>query len=532
MTLITIPDDAANPDHQTIQQIRRQRLLLRAKVFVVLVCLTLLIIIFWQNHNVYNIGRQHAKNYAANLTNSLAQQTEATFKQADTILLGLVERVETDGTRPANLRRLESLLVQHVTELPKLHGLFIYDEHGRWLANSMRRSPVHVNNADRDYFIYLSTHTDAKPFIGKPVKSRSTDEWILTIARRLNHADGRFAGVVLATIRLDYFNQQYNSYRLLGPNSAIALDSAKGILLLRRPFDEKQIGMDISNAPLFREHLPKATSGIFHAKASAIDGQDRLISYRQLDSYPLIQVVSLSQKDLLAMWWRETYPHLLVAAALTLGLGFLGFRLLRQIGKRMDAENELQKAQASLQQLNQELERMAMQDGLTGLANRRQFDLALDEEFRRAMRHQQPLALVMLDVDAFKQYNDQYGHPAGDDCLRKISAVVKACQRRAGDLAARYGGEEIALLLPGTDLDSARAIAVQIQQDVRNLAIAHPTGSNGILTVSCGVDAIVPVHNRHLPPDLLERADKALYAAKAAGRDHVMAAPATVHMPE
>ncbi|MBS1187363.1 MAG: hypothetical protein H6R04_1381 [Burkholderiaceae bacterium] len=502
-----------------------------AKVFVVLVCLSLLVIVFWQNHNVYNIGRQHAKNYAANLTNSLAQQTEATFKQADTILLELVERVETDGTGAANLRRLESLLVQHVKELPKLHGLFIYDASGRWLVNSMRRSTVGVNNADRDYFIYLITHADAKPFIGKPVKSRSTGEWIFTIARRFNHADGRFAGVVLATIRLDYFNQQYNSYRL-GPNSAIALDSADGVLLLRRPFDEKQIGMDIRNGPLFREHLPKATSGIFQTNASAIDGQERLISYRQLDSYPLIQVVSLSQKDLMAQWWREAYPHMLVVFVLTLGLGFLGFRMLRQIARRLEAENELQKAQTALQQLNHELERMAMQDGLTGLANRRQFDLALDEEFRRAMRHNQPLALIMLDVDIFKQYNDHYGHPAGDDCLRKISAVVKACQRRAGDLAARYGGEEIALLLPGTDLASAHAIAEQIQQDVRALAIAHATSSNGILTISCGVDALVPMRNKHLPLDLLAGADKALYAAKSAGRDHVVAAPPTAHMPE
>ncbi|MEA5098439.1 MAG: diguanylate cyclase, partial [Burkholderiaceae bacterium] len=140
-------------------------------------------------------------------------------------------------------------------------------------------------------------------------------------------------------------------------------------------------------------------------------------------------------------------------------------------------------------------------------------------------RNHQSLALLMFDVDDFKQFNDRYGHPAGDDCLRRISAAIKSYQRRPGDLAARYGGEEIALLLPGTDLDGARSVAEQVCQGVRGLQIAHSASDSGILSVSCGVDALVPVRNRDLPHDLLEGADKALYAAKSAGRDQLVVAP-------
>lgn len=499
-------------------------LLWLARVFVVLVCLSLLTLDFWQSRNAYDARKREGSAFAANLVSSLAQHAQATFKQADTILLDLVERVETDGTGKSNLLRLESLMARHVKELPKLHGLYLYNADGRWLANSRRIRSQTVNNADRDYFQYLRLDAGPQPFIGQPIRSRSTGEWILTIARRISDSHGRFAGVALATIRLDYFRQMYESYQI-GQNGTIALEMLDGTLLLRLPFDERQIGMNVRDAVLFCDHLPKAPAGSFYTESGAFDHRERLVSYQRLESYPLVQIVTQSRQDLVNSWWQETYPRLLVVCGLTLALGFLGFRMLRQLARRLETEQELQQAQTTLQRLNRELEKMAMQDGLTGLANRRQFDLALNDEFNRAQRNHQSLALLMFDVDDFKQFNDRYGHPAGDDCLRRISAAIKSYQRRPGDLAARYGGEEIALLLPGTDLDGARSVAEQVCQGVRGLQIAHSASDSGILSVSCGVDALVPVRNRDLPHDLLEGADKALYAAKSAGRDQLVVAP-------
>jgi diguanylate cyclase (GGDEF)-like protein len=162
-----------------------------------------------------------------------------------------------------------------------------------------------------------------------------------------------------------------------------------------------------------------------------------------------------------------------------------------------------------------------LQDGLTGLANRRHFDLALDKEFSRAVREASSLALIMIDVDCFKQYNDIYGHAAGDECLRKISQVIKTNQNRPGDVAARYGGEELGVLLPGTDVRGAMTIAEKIRLEIHNLGIEHTGNSAGVVTVSAGVDAFIPIQNLDNPLELVLAADKALYAAKSSGRDRV-----------
>lgn len=172
--------------------------------------------------------------------------------------------------------------------------------------------------------------------------------------------------------------------------------------------------------------------------------------------------------------------------------------------------------------MNRKLEKLALEDGLTGLANRRRFEHALKSEFKRAQRASKPLALVMIDADYFKRYNDLYGHPAGDACLRTIGAMAQDCYRRPGDLAAPYGGEEIAVLLPDTDLAGAVAIAEKIRSRVLKLAMEHHGNPAGVITVSAGVHAMVPQAGQG-PLVLLHTADKALYAAKSGGRNRVCA---------
>jgi len=194
-----------------------------------------------------------------------------------------------------------------------------------------------------------------------------------------------------------------------------------------------------------------------------------------------------------------------------------------------EARTEAERANLALVEANRLLEQMSLADDLTGLANRRRFDAALDAEWRRARRQETPLAVVALDVDHFKASNDRYGHAAGDAALREVGRVLAGSCRRAGELAARYGGEEFMLLLPATDLGSATELAELVRREVRALAIEHRGGGmSGVLTLSAGVSATVP------PTDdgsraLVAAADAALYAAKGAGRNRVVAVPFPGH---
>ena len=167
------------------------------------------------------------------------------------------------------------------------------------------------------------------------------------------------------------------------------------------------------------------------------------------------------------------------------------------------------------------LERLANIDGLTELANRRRFDEVYEQEWQRACQSGLPLSLALLDIDAFKQFNDRYGHPAGDRALRSVARTAGAAMHRPGDLAARYGGEELLLLMPETDAQSAHAIAEALRAAIAGLAIPHEASSVApVLTVSIGGATFDPAGTEQ-PFELFEAADAQLYRAKQAGRDQV-----------
>ncbi|RKS69295.1 diguanylate cyclase (GGDEF)-like protein [Motilibacter peucedani] len=175
-------------------------------------------------------------------------------------------------------------------------------------------------------------------------------------------------------------------------------------------------------------------------------------------------------------------------------------------------------AEEGLRRANAELERATLRDELTGIANRRAFNEALRRQWEHATRAGEPVALVLCDVDSFKQYNDRYGHQAGDECLRRIAAALEGAASRADDLASRYGGEEFAVLLPSSGPTGVAEVAERLLARVRALAVPHADSPSGVVTVSAGWALAHPRPGD--PADALVRAaDTALYAAKLAGRD-------------
>jgi len=191
----------------------------------------------------------------------------------------------------------------------------------------------------------------------------------------------------------------------------------------------------------------------------------------------------------------------------------------QDISKRKQVELALREAEYNLRLVNQELEKQVNTDGLTQIANRRCFDHCLEQEWQRLYREQQPLSLLLFDVDYFKLYNDSYGHQLGDECLIKIAQSVQEIVCRPADLVARYGGEEFAVILPNTDLPGAMAIAQRIHATIQDLAIPHQASKIGnLVTISLGITSLIPSPVLSAI-DMIEQADQALYRAKEQGRN-------------
>jgi len=197
--------------------------------------------------------------------------------------------------------------------------------------------------------------------------------------------------------------------------------------------------------------------------------------------------------------------------------------LKAEIDERKAHEKKLLEITARLSAANKELRRLSSLDGLTGLANRRLFDNTLEKEWRRGLRQQTRLAIVMMDIDHFKLYNDHYGHLAGDECLKQVAGALLTCLRRPGDLLARYGGEEFVALLPDTDKAGAMLLAKYARVAVEGLAIPHAGSPVAkVVTISLGVASSIPQSGQNAT-ELVEAADKALYRAKGKGRNQVVA---------
>jgi diguanylate cyclase (GGDEF)-like protein len=239
----------------------------------------------------------------------------------------------------------------------------------------------------------------------------------------------------------------------------------------------------------------------------------------------LLTLAGALAMGLTPVFWGFSYQFALVFSGMVLICHFM----MRSHRLVFLHEQLLLQEKEQLTGLSEELAELSLRDALTGVANRRRFDEVLGQEWERARREQAPLALLFIDIDFFKGYNDHYGHQAGDDCLRAVAFVMVDTGRRPTDLVARYGGEEFVLLLPNTDSRGALETAERIRVFLAQAAIPHALSPQGRVTASIGVAVRVPAG-----PDgasaLVSEADAALYLAKAGGRDRIELAPRSSSM--
>lgn len=604
-----------------------------AGALVALICVALLTLSSLREWGLRHEALKAAEVDLANVAQSLVQHADDSFELADSLLIGLVHRVEADGTGPGAVQRLRDDIDLRKGTMGRVRALFVYDAAGRWLATTEPVNPALFNNSDREYFKQHRASPDKGLLIGSPIKSRSGGQWVITASRRFDHPDGSFAGVVLATIDASYFGNFYRRFDL-GSTGTITLLDKSGVILARSVDNESAVGRDVSATPLFQDMDARRPAGLYYF-TSPFDQTLRLSFYRLSDRFPLLILATDAKDAVLAPWRQEAIIRMALVLGLVMLIAGTGVYLVRQLlkGQRVAAVLAAKEADFRLlaeessdmvmrigfderiiyvspscvrllgwvadqlrgtfalagvnaedlphvretvralkqgeveesrlvyrtrhrdgneiwletalratrdpetgrvngvvaisrdmtahKDLEQKLATLAIKDGLTGLANRRHFDDMLQQEWRRAERGGTPVSLVMMDVDYFKKFNDQYGHQAGDSCLKAVAKVIAAEARRPGDLAARYGGEEFVLLLPNTDEVGCALVAERIRQSLETLNLSHalnpPTKR---VTMSIGGATGWPnAETQGNHPSLIAAADRALYAAKHAGRD-------------
>lgn len=456
-----------------------------------------------------------AERNAQNILHLIHQDAARNLELLDLSLEAVSVGLSLPGLAELSPDLRHAVLFDRGTTARYLGTIRALDERGRILAESRAGTASGSDYAKRDYFQHHRLVNDDRLFVSAPFASNRTGEWSIAISRRLSKPDGSFGGVVVGTLRLDYFHDLFSRIEI-GPRDAISLVRVDGTFLMRQPFLPTEIGRSVATSPIFR-NLVEARSGAFVAHATT-DHVERAYTFTRVGDYPLIASVAMSVDDIFAAWMQRAIvigPIVLVLCLLTT---LLTAMLHRELGRRATAEAQVTAA-------NAELSRLAVTDPLTGLANRRLFDAMLSREWRRCARTGCSVALLMIDADNFKAYNDLYGHQAGDRVLKAVADRFVSSIRPSRDLVCRVGGEEFAILLPQTSEVQAMQLAEAIRRSVEDAAIPHRGRPKGRVTVTIGVAQSRPSDGTTTSA-FIEAADRALYEGKAGGRNRVRSAGA------
>ena len=447
----------------------------------------------------------------------LADQAERTFEAVELVQESLVERLKTDGVKsPEQFRQRMTGLAAHEEMLSRIHGLpqldalIAVDADGSLLNFSHYWPPPSVTLADRDYFKALKTNSALTTYFGEPVFNRGTGTLTQHLARKVTGPDGQFLGLILGAVELAYFERLYESLSL-GADTTILMRRDDGRLLARFPAVDARNGPQISSAAAFPEMRRAGLRSSLQQHISSVDGQDRLLAFRLLQRYPLVVGTTRTISSALTEWRKQT-SYLIGATLLlelmVLSLGLLMARHMRN--QRILSEEHAGRLRA---EADAQLGYMAQHDALTGLPNRLLFQSRLQEELARSRRGAS-FALLCLDLDAFKDVNDSFGHPVGDMLLQAVTVRLRE-ETRETDTVARLGGDEFAIIQTGAEQPAA-AIALAERLVAR---LAEPFDLDiheAAIGVSIGI-AMLPGDGEDADT-ALKNADLALYRAKGDGR--------------
>lgn len=489
-----------------------------AVLFVVLVCLIVFTLHAFYIWRAYQKDVISAQKDVKRISHAFTLYAEETLNNVDILLQNVALRMESVAPNTGTLREIKHGLAAQVSMLSYLDDIQVYNLHGTPLLVIDPDTSL-LTDALHESILRQHRQADNSNLVfSPPFKNLKNGEWLMPVSMRFNKPGRNFGGYVIGLIRIRYFERFYS---IVGMplSGALVLGKQDGSLLFRYPFPDSELGLNILNTSLFHRIMSApADEGILY---SQYDKQMRFGAYEYLQKYPLFAATTVETNILMKAWLNDTLEKSAIVIPVTIFFALMGMFLIRQIAIRARIENDLVHAKYELQSVNNMLQKLALEDGLTGLPNRRHFDTAFKNEFLRAIREETCISVLLIDVDLFKKYNDTYGHQEGDKCLQRIASCLVT--KRSGDLSARYGGEEFVLLLPNTNQEGAFSVAQGILDRVSGMQIPHSASSFGVVTVSIGIYSAIPYRDKSKPEDWVKNADMALYQAKSLGRCQIQA---------
>jgi diguanylate cyclase (GGDEF)-like protein len=440
----------------------------------------------------------------------------------------------------------KSFLAPFVADMPWVKSLSVVGADGRIVCSTEPGD--------------ASTDLGDRPFVEKARQSADfaigSDGAAVMAAYPVRGRDkaGATEAVIVARTDFDWFDRLGTTGQRREGIATMLVD-ARGNVIAGQGGSSELAGRSISDHPVLRDVLARPDGTLVGA---GLDGVQRVMAFTRLPDIDASVVVGLDERQFVSRLYRDitlAYVQFIMAAAVILVAVWVGIkrliveptRVLATMATRIgrgereprpkqkmiwaaefapltaaltEMASRLAEREHGLRSANRQLSTLAAVDSLTKLPNRRSFDAGLEDEWERAYEQGWPVALMMIDVDHFKQYNDHYGHLVGDRCLELVGEALSATVPTKADFAARYGGEEFALLLPATALRAALNAAERLRATVEQLDIPHEKAERGHVTVSIGVASLMPT-DKNTAQDLIEAADAGLYEAKRLGRNTV-----------
>lgn len=472
-------------------------------VAITILCIAVFGLVGWTVMLARQAAESAAMRAVENLAGLASHETEADIGAADDFLRGLIAVLPLEG--PPQLTAAQyGVLSALAGEDERFGAVVLFDLAGQprhviAAPGQLPTWPSEGQSATR-WFVEAVERPDA-PVVGPPARSLVDKRSVLPIARAVIGPDGVRA-VVMVELFIDSFERSFGALDL-GPDGVVWLLWGGDTVVLRRPAPDLdgETGRIVRGSANAHHYLGRA-AGTYRG-VSAIDGVARLYAFRALPGLPLILSVGLGADSLDAGWRRQAMTSLLLAGGLCSVLFGIAVLLRREIARRSAIERDLWL--------------LSETDPLTGLANCRRFERVIEIEMRRSRRNRSHLSLLLVDIDRFKLINDRFGHATGDKVLRAVAERLLAAVRRPGDLAARVGGDEFAILLPETEGAGAEVVAEAARRGVETC----PLPERGGTTITVGIATFVGL-GASTPADLFAAADRALYAAKDAGRNRTL----------